>query len=126
MGACYSVEARLRFADGDGRKFAKLMNEFIDENDGVTAFFGIKDTDPRETAYDVLKILLPYCHDWGADNNGNDYTADFDASYGWETIMIDAFESCGKGLLEGSVVLIYPDSGLDVLEFQNGEFLQTS
>jgi hypothetical protein len=39
--------------------------------------------------------------------------ADFDASYGWEGVMMDAFEVIAPYMADDSVIKIYPDSGCD-------------
>ena len=45
----------------------------------------------------------------------------FDASYGWESVMTDAFEKIAPFLEEGSEIKIYPDSGCDHGIVENGK-----
>ena len=47
--------------------------------------------------------------------------ADFDACYGWEGVMMDAFEAIAPYLADGSVIKIYPDSGCDHGTVRNGK-----
>jgi len=47
--------------------------------------------------------------------------ADFDASYGWESLMMDAFETIAPYLADDSVIKILPDSGCDHGTVRNGK-----
>ena len=47
----------------------------------------------------------------------------FDASYGWETVMMDAFDKIAPFLEDGSEIKIYPDSGRDYGYVDNGEVI---
>ena len=47
--------------------------------------------------------------------------ADFNAYYGWEGVMMDAFEEIAPYLTEQSEIKIYPDSGCDHGIVRNGK-----
>jgi hypothetical protein len=46
--------------------------------------------------------------------------ADFDASYGWESVMMEAFEDISPFLEDGSFIKIWPDYGCDYGIVENG------
>jgi len=45
----------------------------------------------------------------------------FDASYGWESVMMDAFDLIAPYLEDGSEIEIYPDHGVDLGYVENGD-----
>lgn len=47
------------------------------------------------------------------ERQGEELHSGFDACYGWEGLMIDAFDELAPYLEEDSWIKIYPDSGLD-------------
>lgn len=49
------------------------------------------------------------------------FEAAFDASYGWEGVMMDAFDAIAPYLEDGSEIEIYPDSGADLAYVENGK-----
>ena len=52
------------------------------------------------------------------------YSNAFNASYGWEVVMIEMFETITPFLEDGSELLIYPDSDYDKLIVKNGKCIQ--
>jgi hypothetical protein len=52
------------------------------------------------------------------------YESYFNASYGWERIMMDWFEVLAPFLANGSQMLIYPDEDYDKLVIKNGKCVQ--
>ena len=52
------------------------------------------------------------------------YENDFNASYGWERIMMEWFEVLAPFLANGSQMLIYPDEDYDKLVIKNGKCVQ--
>ena len=118
MGQCYSVEIKARFMDEDGAKKALQAKLDRHEEDHVnynldhfTGELGLS----TDSLHDLMGIFFggwkgkletapaPGYRDW--------LFADFDASYGWESLMMDAFEVIAPYLADGSVIKIYPDSG---------------
>ena len=118
MGQCYSIEIKARVRDEDGAKKALQAKLDRHEEDHVnynldhfTGELGLS----TDNLHDLMGIFFggwkgkletcPGDKEW-------EY-ADFDASYGWESLMMDAFEEIAPYLADGSVIKIYPDSGCD-------------
>ena len=52
------------------------------------------------------------------------YENGFDASYGWESVMMEMFELIAPYLADGSELYIYPDNDYDHLLIKNGKCIQ--
>lgn len=126
MGQTYDVNLRVRFKDEAGAKsalFAKIgrANEehVIYDMQGLR----LKGFD-FEKIWDLMSVF--FCG-WGEKlketaNKGWLYSC-FDASYGWENVMMDAFDKIAPYLDDGSEIKIYPDSGCDYGYVENGEVI---
>lgn len=99
MGACYDIRLQMQFSAPDAKeKIVATMQEYIKKDKSVDfsldkyAVEGVT-TDSLE---DLLKICLggwEKCHPRIIqENNGIEYSCSFDASYGWERVMMDIFE----------------------------------
>ena len=127
MGACYSVELKVNVLDMLGA--IKALNEHI-VND-TSADYGLEEYAAKgittETFDGLMKILL-------ADHQQKVYIGQagkfvvyenaFNASYGWERIMMEWFEVLAPFLANGSQMLIYPDEDYDKLVIKNGKCVQ--
>ena len=128
MGQCYSVQIKAVFRDEDGAKKALQAKLDRHEEDHVnynldhfTGELGLS----TDNLHDLMGIFFggwkgkletapaPGYRDW--------LFADFDASYGWESLMMDAFEVIAPYLADGSVIEIWPDSGCDHGTVRNGK-----
>ena len=117
MGQCYSVEIKARFTDEEGAKKAlqaklgRHEEEHVNYSlDHFTGELGLS----TDNLHDLMGIFFG---GWkGRLDTAPDkewMCADFDACYGWEVVMMDAFEVIAPYLADGSVIKIYPDSGCD-------------
>ena len=126
MGQCYSVEIKARFRDEDGAKKALQAKLDRHEEDHVnynldhfTGELGLS----TDNLHDLMGIFFG---GWGGkltpcpEPDEWEY-ADFDASYGWESLMMDAFEEIAPYLADGSEIKIWPDSGYDHGTVRNGK-----
>ena len=128
MGACYSVTLKVKVLDEKGA--IKALNEHI-KNDERT-YYNLEEYETRsittETFDDLMKIFL-------ADYPRQEvtitqakvyrwYENDFNASYGWESVMMEMFETISPYVKDGSELLIYPDSDYDKLIVKNGKCVQ--
>lgn len=50
-----------------------------------------------------------------------EHTSDFDTCYGWERVMMEAFDEIAPYLADGSKIVIYPDSGADIAVVKGGK-----
>ena len=127
MGACYSVTLKVNVLDMPGA--IKALNEHIVKDTSVDysldeyAAEGIT----TETFDDLMKILLADLQQGifvYQEGKFTIYESDFNASYGWERIMMEWFEVLAPFLANGSQMLIYPDSDYDKLVIKNGKCVQ--
>lgn len=123
MGQTYDVNLRVRFVDEKGAKnalFAKIgrakEERVLYDMQGLR----MKGFD-FDNIWDLMSVF--FCG-WGekildASDKSWRYSC-FDASYGWEWVMMDAFEKIAPYLEDGSEIKIYPDSGIDHGIVNNG------
>lgn len=122
MGQCYSVILKVNFTDK--QKAADALNDKIswaaeertNYNLGHYQELGIG----SDTIEDLLKIFFG---GWSGNlktREDGSMDSDFDASYGWEGVMMDAFERIAPYLEDGSMIKIYPDCGVDKGTVVNG------
>lgn len=127
MGACYEVSIKIQVADETAA--VKALNEHI-ANDNRTNYnlekykeLGIT----PDTLDGLMRILLAERQSkvsvWD-ESPYRCYENGFNASYGWESIMMEWFEILSPFLADGSQMLIYPDSDYDELVIQNGKCVQ--
>lgn len=125
MGQTYDVNLRVRFKDEKGAKnalFAKIgraHQERVVYNMQGLRMMGF---DFDNNIWDLMSVF--FCG-WGQKlretaDKGWLYSG-FDASYGWECVMLDAFEKIAPYLEDGSEIKIYPDSGCDKGIVKNGK-----
>ena len=130
MGACYSVELRMKCRDE--RRTVAALQKFIRENP-VNADFSLakyaEEGVGTETLDDLMRIFLA---GWKSqpvrkENEGDGFTAysnGFTASYGWERVMIDMFFAVGETLCDGSELNIDADEGVDQIVVECGSVTQ--
>ena len=126
MGQCYSVEIKARFRDEDGAK--KALQAKLDRHEEEHVCYNLDHfTGELGLSIDNLHDLMGiFFGGWNGkletcpDDKEWEF-ADFDASYGWEGLMMDAFEVIAPYLADGSELKIYPDSGCDHVTVRNGK-----
>ena len=134
MGQCYDVNLCVRFKDEEGAKkalqakIARAEEEHVAYNLPIhgSRWFDI------DKIWDLMALFFGGWEgrfheqdDWEqkreVSKEGVWLWAGFDASYGWENVMMDAFELLAPHLEDGSEIRIYPDSGCDNGIVINGE-----
>lgn len=129
MGACYTAQLHIGFENKtDERMALKKLQEFVYSE---RANFGLdswkKDGVGTDSLEDIFKILLASQQGYfTADHDGqwSDYENDFDASYGWEGVLIDMFELITPYLKNGSKFYLDCDNDYDEFIVDNGECVQ--
>lgn len=129
MGAVYSIRAYLLY--DDEQAVAESIIKFVKENTSWVDFTSsdVKELKKNKTLMNALKVIFtdytyktdPVIREkyYGYDTD-NCYESDFNASYGWENVMTEAFKYMASALKDGSELYIWPDSGEDYLVIQNG------
>ena len=128
MSACYSVTLKVKVLDEKGA--IEALKNHID-NDKRT-YYNLEKYKERgittETFDDLMKIFLADYPRQEVDiTKGKLYTCysnDFNASYGWESVMMEMFETITPFIKDNSSLLIYPDSDYDELVVKDGKCVQ--
>lgn len=126
MGQCYSVNVNVKLKDEAGaikalqNKIAtdKRTNYSLDEY----AAQGIG----TETFDDLMRIFLAGWKGQEVSIDENGYHNDFNASYGWESVMVEMFHVIAPYCKDGSEIRIYPDHGSVVYGVRNGKALEVT
>lgn len=124
MGQTYDVNLRVRFKDEDGakkaltEKLARAEQEHVEYNLPLLKARGFD----FDKIWDLMSVF--FCGFGQRLKETADKAwlyAGFDASYGWETVMAEAFEEIAPYLEDESEIKIYPDSGCDHGYVKNGK-----
>ena len=128
MGACYSVALKVKLLDELGA--IKALQHHIANDTGAN--YSLEDFAKQgvttETFNDLMKIFLagwksqPF--EISVSGKFTVYTNDFDASYGWEGVMIDMFYVLTPFVANGSELVIDIDNEYDRLIVRNGKCVQ--
>ena len=117
MGACYAVEISLRFKDIP-RSEEAAIKELQDYIATVNANFHLdrfaQEGIGTDTFDDLMQIILAGFKNQKViiEERGEYrvYSNEFDASYGYGFVMLDAFDTIAKYLKDGSSCKIWPDN----------------
>lgn len=127
MGQCYYVECKVKIKNE--ANIVKALQRFMETRD---ANFNLEDFASRgigtNSFDDLMRIIF-------ADFPGNDfqqskedgftiYSSGFGASYGWESVMDDAFTVMAPSLAEGSELFVEPDIGWWRKTIKNGNKIE--
>lgn len=110
MGAVYDIEGLLKFRSS--QDIVDITRKFVAQSDDRIRFGDDADFTDLEGALICIftKRGLRISNE---TETSVEFDSSFDASYGWEGVMMDWFESVAPVLDDGSELKIWPDSGLD-------------
>lgn len=120
MGACYSVEYKLY--PKNEKECEKALREYVKKiRNGC---LGEVDQNQEEISMDgLLRFVL--CADRAGSNyeriSEHHYSSSFDASYGWERVLADAFIAMAPCLKDGSYASIEPDEYPYTIALKDGQ-----
>ena len=128
MGACYSVTLKVNVTDVQGA--IKALNDHI--NNDTRSNYPLEEFAAHgittETFDDLMRIFLAGWPgqeiDIHYDDDFTTYENGFNASYGWECVMMDMFETLAPFVAEGSELYISIDNDYDKLVVKNGKCVQ--
>lgn len=122
MGQTYSVNLKLRIKDAEGLK--KALTDKIARGKKEHISYQLDACKNRDINITTLEGLLRVF--FGDLEPGKRCTcvSGFDASYGWENVMIEAFEEMAPFLKDGARLKIYPDRSYDLLVVKGGKAIQ--
>lgn len=131
MGACYSVDVKIKFNKENEKKILEEMEKCYQNHLSQRVGFGIEkyDFEKPSTIQDYLDLYFVKHQKMYTDNvkefaNGNiEYSVNtgFDASYGWEMVMYDFFKEIAKYLLRGSILDMWPDNYHTTYRVKDGQ-----
>lgn len=132
MGDCYSATLYVKVAKGSKTNLAAIMRQWMREMAKTTD--GRLGVDWNLAEYrrhgirpdsfsGICKILMAF-HQGNArhlvDEDGFDlYRSGFNASYGWNSVMVNAFFKMAWALEEGSYLEVDRDGGYDIYEVKH-------
>lgn len=129
MGQCYSIDLIVSLKDEAGA--VEALNKHIQEDtrtnynldkfkeQGVTPDFFVG----------LMKIFLAGWKRWEfiieeLDDGFTRYRNDFDASYGWESVISEMFYTLAPYLNDGSSVYVCPDSDAYEIVLEHGKLTE--
>lgn len=122
MGQTYSVYLKLRIKDAEGLK--KALSDKIARGKKEHVSYQLDACKDRGIDVTTLEGLLRVFFGDLEPGNGGTCVSGFDASYGWENVMIEAFEEMAPFLKDGASLKIYPDASYDLLVVKSGKAIQ--
>lgn len=127
MGASYSVDLTVSLTDE--QRAAEIVRKFIQDSN---AEFHLDDFNAigigTGTFDDLMRIVLA---SWESTpvkieqiDDYRKYSNDFDASYGWESVMIEVFEALVPVLRDGSTLDLSADNAYVGYAVTDGKLVQ--
>ena len=110
MGAVYSISGDLKYKSSND--IVAATKEFVNSYTG--ARFSDIDFNDLKGALECIFTKRGLGIKSSTDTETSFYS-DFDASYGWESVMYAWFEYVAPKLIQGSELSVYPDSGHNTL-----------
>lgn len=125
MGQVYSVILDVKFKDKE--KAAETLRDKISKGKEENTNYNLDHYKSIgigiDTIEDLLKIFFGGWRGILGSGTGKDKRlyAGFNACYGWENVMMTAFEQIAPYLEDDSSLTIYPDSGTDKAIVKSGK-----
>ena len=107
MGACYSVDIKLKYKDK--KKVINALNQYI-ENNKKRVMFHLFNIDRTDLSALMKVILTDQIEDINETDNEFKAISDFEASYGWEIVINEMFNALSSTIENGSYIYIEPDN----------------
>lgn len=126
MGQCYIITAEFKYPDARQEKIVKTLKDYIlDRQANSRADFNLDKYAAKgytpDTWEGVMTLLFT---DRGTEISDHSISASFDASYGWFTVMVKAFESITHLLDDGSEMVMETDDGTYTYTISRGKVVQ--
>ena len=125
MGACYYVKLKVKVLDEKGA--IKALNEHIDKTESFVNYSLDRYKEQgvtTETFDDLMRIFLAgWTHQKVTITPKRIYTYyenEFNASYGWEGVILDMFRVIAPYVKDNSELTMYLDEGYHRLIIRNG------
>ncbi|MFQ7193810.1 hypothetical protein [Thomasclavelia spiroformis] len=111
MSACYSIELDIEVRDF--KQLKEILNSYdIYQN-------------KKLNLYQKLEYIFAQSKNVSEVTNNNIFIySDFNASYGWENVMLNVFLKISDALKDNSKLIIYIENDYDELYIKNGKVVQ--
>ena len=131
MGSVYSIYSQMKFKDKN--KAIKILQAKIQQRKRKSILImdwihirksenlDINDIDDLIAVFIGIGKMFDVAND---DDGWTTYSNGFDATYGWESVMMEMFEELAPVLEDGSDLFINCDDGVDVLVIKDGKCIQ--
>lgn len=130
MGACYSVWLKAKIKDGRVNEIVEALNNKIATTDGRCVNYGIDRFYPGyESPFTVRQLMEVFfvkhqeSFEMDIDDKVIEVNSNFDASYGWESIMIEAVGLIAPWLEDNSKLYIEIDNDYDKFIVKDGKLV---
>lgn len=119
MGQTYSVDMKINFKNQDSQMlFCNSIKSYIKETQNKTAIYQLEGLN-LDNPFDCFKAMTYP----GAEEEDGIWYADFDASYGWESVLYDGLGNALKFGEDGSYLYIFPDNYSIYMDKKDGTIL---
>ena len=130
MGACYDVTLSINVTD-EAAAVKALSEKLHSDTENGRARYAVDRCAEKGIALNTLDGLISVLlagdqsdvQIWDVGEFRH-YENAFDASYGWERVMVEWFHILTPFLGNGSKMLIYPDSDYDEFVIRDGQCVQ--
>lgn len=123
MGQCYTTYLKVRFNDEQGA--VKAVQDMLTDSGEYALEDYSKQTGLDYNTIDgILRHFYANWEDgykWTKTTDPDILSGDFNATYSWESKMIEVFQLLARFLEDGSSLKIYPDSDYDYLVVKDGK-----
>ena len=130
MGACYSIWLLAKLKTGTEDKIAETLNNKIMRADSENVDYAVKKLYPKfkfpytlEQLMEIFFVQHQGMFDMTIKDGQISIKSAFDASYGWEMVMIDAVEEILPYLEDKSEICIDIDEGYDRFVVEHGKMV---
>jgi len=130
MGACYSVVFTAKIKAGTEKLIVAQLNDKITRGDAERVDYAVTALYPKykfpytlEQLMDIFFVKHQDMYSLDMDDNSIFVQSAFDASYGWETVMIDAVEELLPFLEDKTELYIDIDEGYDRFVVEHGKLV---
>ena len=128
MGACYSVRLKVKLLDEEGATKALRDHITSDTSTNYSLDRYAKHGITTDCFNNIMRIFLAgWPEHWVEiypEKGFTVYENDFDASYGWERVLMEMFEVLTPFVKNGSELFMYVDNDYDKLVVKNGKCVQ--